>query len=247
MASADNQQVDRGDTVRRKRSFTANRIASLFAFAMLLIIAWIFSVVVEWIGMVFLWPEQGAMHSAQMLVTELGYLNQDFNHQVWGLTPADIAIWLSSGLYYWMFEWTYIVDVIAWAMAPPHDPGMIRLTIATIAQTLDQYLQSMINTTQVFGVRLAVAFLATPVFIMLGVASMMDGLVERQLRLYGGDNESAFVYHNVKPWMTPTVIGSWFLYLGLPVSIHPNAIFVPAAIMYGTAIYLTTSKFKKHL
>lgn len=247
MAGSENQNVDRGETVRRKRSLVFEGLGSLMAFLILLVIALIFSIVAEWIGMYFFWPEQGALHSAKMLVTELGYLNQDFKQSAWGVAPIDIAVWLSSSVYYWIFEWTRIVDIIAWAMNPPYGTGGFRLAIATVTQAIGQYLEAMINTTQVFGVRLAVAILTTPIFIMIGVAALIDGLVERELRRYGGDNESAFVYHAVKPWMRPAVVGSWFLYLALPISIHPNMIFLPAAIMYGTALYLATSKFKKHL
>ncbi len=245
--TAQRENNNRGTQVRRRRSMTFDMIGGFLDFLFLLLLAWAFSIIAEWIGMFFFWPEQGAMHSAQMLVTELGYLNRDFTRGVGSLTPEEMAIWLSSSLYFWVFEWTHIVDLIAWAITPPADAGAFRLGLATVTGTVNEYLSAMINVSQVFGVRLAVALLATPIFILVGVAALTDGLVERELRRFGGGNESAFVYHKVKPWLRPAVVGAWFIYLGLPVSVHPNMIFVPAALMYGIAVYLTASYFKKYL
>lgn len=241
------ENTDRSRTVRHKRSLTLNTVGWLMDFIVLLILAWVFSIVIEWIGMFFFWPEQGSMHSAQMLLSELNYLNQDFTQSVWGLAPLDIATWLSATMYFWVFEWTHIVDVIAWAMTPPLDASAIRLGLAEVTHVVEEYLTAAMNTTQVFGVRLAVSMLATPIFILVGVAALVDGLVERELRRYGGGNESSFVYHSIKPWMRPAILGAWFIYLGIPVSVHPNLIFVPAAVMYGVAVYLTAMYFKKYL
>lgn len=243
----ESNNADRGRTVNRHRSLTLNLLGGLLDFLTLLLLAWVFSIIVEWIGMFFFWPEQGASHSARMLVTELGYLNQDFTHGIADSAPGEVATWLSSTLYFWVFEATHFIDAITWAMSPPPDAGVVRDAIASVVQASSEYLSALMNTTQVFGVRLAVAVLATPIFILIGVAALVDGLVERDLRRYGGGNESSFVYHNVKPWMRPAVIGAWFIYLGLPVSVHPNLIFVPAALMYGMAVYLTAAYFKKYL
>ncbi len=241
------QHADRKETVRRKRSLTLDLIGRFLTFLVLLMVALVFSIVIEWIGILFFWPDLGATHSARMLVTELGFLNRDFTEGVLNSSAYTVAVWISAQLYYWLFEWTHFLDVIAWAMSPPHDAGAVRSGLAVVVQLLSEYITSAVNTTQVFGVRLAVALLTTPVFVLIGVAALVDGLVERDLRRYGGGNESSFIYHNVKPWMSPAVLGAWFIYLGLPVSVHPNWIFVPAATMYGLAVYLTTSTFKKYL
>lgn len=244
---AQTNNTDRQSTVRRKRSLTLDIIGGFLNFLILLVLALIFSIVIEWVGMLFFWPEQGAAHSAQMLVTELGFLSRDFSEGVMNSSAYTVAVWISSMLYYWLFEWTHFLDAVAWMMSPPHDAGAFRSGLSVVAQMVFEYLSSAANTTQVFGVRLAVALLTTPIFILVGVAALVDGLVERDLRRYGGGNESSFVYHNVKPWMKPAVLGAWFIYLGLPVSVHPNLIFVPAAILYGVAVYMTTSTFKKYL
>lgn len=40
---------------------------------------------------------------------------------------------------------------------------------------------------------------------------------------------------------------AWIIYLAIPISIHPNLILIPAAILFGIMIALTASNFKKYL
>ena len=76
---------------------------------------------------------------------------------------------------------------------------------------------------QVFAVRLASLTLATPVFgLFVGVA-LVDGLVRRDLRRWGGGRESSFVYHYAKKATLPLVVIGWVLYLALPFSLHHSS------------------------
>jgi len=239
--------ADRGKTVNQKSSLFWRILGGCFYLMVLVVMAWLFSIVIEWIGMVFFWPEQGIDHSREMFLTELTYLNDGFTQNFMGSRPVNMAIWMSATIQYWIFEWTRLVDLVEWSMHPPPNASELRIDWAIFTQWANKYFTAAMQSTQVFGVRLAVAILCLPAFVMVGTAALIDGLVERELRREGGGNESSFVYHNVKPLMRPTIIGSLFLYLGMPVSVHPNLIFVPAVIMYGSAIYLTSSTFKKYL
>jgi len=241
------QSADRGKTVRQKQALFWRLFGAFTQLVFLIVVAWLFSVVVEWIGLTFLWPDQGVNHSRHMFLTELTYLNDGFAERVIGFRPVTLAIWLSSSMYYWVFEWTRLVDLVEWSLIPSSGGSDFRIAWANIVQWGNTYFLSAINTTQLFGVRLAVAMLCLPAFLMVGIAALTDGIVERELRRFGAGNESSFVYHNVKSWLRPTVIGALFLYLGMPISVHPNLIFVPALILYGGTIYLTSATFKKYL
>jgi integrating conjugative element membrane protein (TIGR03747 family) len=85
-----------------------------------------------------------------------------------------------------------------------------------------------------------------PAFLLIGVAALIDGLVQRELRIYGGGIERASIYHHAKPWIRPAIVSTWFLYLSIPFSIHPNLIFVPAMLLFGGAVFLTSALYKKH-
>lgn len=220
-------------------------LGGLTGFMFMLFLAWLFSVVVEWIGMVFFWSEEGAMHSYDMITTELAYLSDDFKKGFLGLAPVDFARWSASRLDYYLFEWTHFRNFIAWGINPASDAGNFHFSIAKMITVSAEYISALINVTQVFGIRLAVAILTTPIFILFGIAALVDGLVHRELRRYGGANESSFIYHKVKPWIKPAFITTWFVYLGAPFSIHPNWIFIPAAVVFSLAIFFTAAMFKK--
>jgi hypothetical protein len=47
--------------------------------------------------------------------------------------------------------------------------------------------------------------------------------------------------------MFPVIVVSSILYLAAPFSIHPNWVYVPAALIFGYSTWLTAATFKKHL
>ena len=233
--------------VQKRASFTMQLIGKIIGFVVLLIIAWIFSVVFEWLGMAFVWEEEGALHSERMLSTELNYLNEDFRRSVFGYTPLEFATTTATHVDYWLFEATFFRDILAWALITPPDAGNFRLSLAQTVDLLQSYIAAGITITQLFGVRLAIAVLCMPAFLLVGIAALIDGLVRRDIRRFSGANESSFIYHNVKPWVKPAFIGAWFIYLGIPVAMHPNLIFIPASLLFGLSIYITSAMFKKFL
>jgi len=52
-------------------------VQGIFRLFFWLFVSLLFSILVEWIGMIFWWPEQGTHHSLTMLSNELGYLSGD--------------------------------------------------------------------------------------------------------------------------------------------------------------------------
>jgi integrating conjugative element membrane protein (TIGR03747 family) len=241
------EHLDRDKQVKKKQSLTFDTIGALVDLLFLLVGALIFSIAAEWIGMSIIWPDEGVEHSSRMMLTELEYINRDFRTSVLGSTPMEYAIESASWIDTWLFEKTYFRDVLSWAISPSQDAGWVRIQLAGIVRLIQDYIEAAINVTQLFGIRMAIAALSMPAFILIGVAAMIDGLVDRDLRRFTGSNESSFIYHKAKPWIKPAIIGAWFIYLGMPVALHPNVIFVPASVLFGLAIFITFSTFKKTL
>jgi integrating conjugative element membrane protein (TIGR03747 family) len=88
-------------------------------------------------------------------------------------------------------------------------------------------------------VRLAVLLLATPVFLLLGLVGLTDGLIERDRRRFGGARETGFVYHHAKRLVAPSVAAAWVLYLAMPTSVHSSLVILPFAGLCRTARDLT--------
>ena len=213
-----------------------------------LFLSLVFSILVEWIGMVFWWEEQGLVHSRQMLVNELQFLGTDFHRSWLTAHPMQFASDLSDRFYYIAFEWTGIVDLIQWItpVSYPEESG-VRPVLNRLYRPVADFVLAAMQITQVFAVRLAILTLATPVFGLFTLVALVDGLVRRDLRRWGGGRESSFVYHYAKKAAMPLIVMSWVLYLALPFSLHPSWIILPFALAFAFAVTVTASTFKKYL
>jgi integrating conjugative element membrane protein (TIGR03747 family) len=75
----------------------------------------------------------------------------------------------------------------------------------------------------------------------------VDGLMRRDLRKFGAGRESSFVYHRAKRAVIPLLIVPWIIYLSLPFSISPMAVFLPCSVMLGVTMAITAATFKKYI
>ena len=207
-------------------------IAKLFFF---LFLALLFSIVVEWVGMSFFWDEPGSGHAKKMLEIEIEYLNDDFRKSILTSSPAQFARNMADTRYYYLFEWTGLIRFIEWA-ASDQPQSSLHHYAHVITMSLWDYVLAMIAVTQVFAVRLSILILAIPVFILALVAGFTDGLVQRDLRRWGGGRESSFLYHHSKKIIYPAILSAWVIYLAMPFSVHPSFIIVPFTLLAGIGL-----------
>ena len=140
------------------------------------------------------------------------------------------------------------MDVLGWLGTPPAaGESGLRVRLHQLYQPLAQYILAALQITQVFALRLAILLLATPVFLLFGVMALVDGLVRRDLRRWGGGRESSFVYHWSKRSALPLLVTAWVIYLALPFSLHPSWVILPFATLFALCIAITASSFKKYL
>ncbi len=208
-----------------------------------LLFSLLFSSIVEWAGMTLWWPDEGIDHSRTMLAREIRYLDNDFRRSVITSDPARFAKRFADNTYHYLFEVTRLVDFIQWLSPLPlkHEQG-IRPTLHKIYQPVAEYIIAMMQVTQVFSVRLAILTLAMPIFMLFSLVALVDGLVQRDLRRWGGGRESSS-----KKAALPLVVMTWVTYLALPFSLHPTFIVLPFAVLFAFAVAVTASTFKKYL
>ena len=213
-----------------------------------LLLSLLFSILIEWAGMVLWWPEEGIEHSRAMLATEISYLDTDFRRSVVTSDPAQFAKRFADHTYHYFFEVTRFVDFIQWVSPPPvpNEQGF-RPTLHRIFHPVAEFVIAMMQVTQVFSVRLAILTLAMPIFLLFSLVALVDGLVQRDLRRWGGGRESSFVYHYAKKAALPLVVLAWVVYLALPFSLHPTFIVLPFAALFALTVSVTASTFKKYL
>jgi integrating conjugative element membrane protein (TIGR03747 family) len=183
-----------------------------------------------------------------MLLAEIGYLQTDLGRSLISADPARFTKTIADRTYYVLFELTRITDFIDWiAQAPASRESSPRQRLHALLRTTAEYLLVAIQVTQVFSVRLAILVLAMPIFVMFCLVAVVDGLVQRDLRRWGGGRESSFVYHWAKRAALPLLALTWILYLALPFSLHPSFVVLPFATLFALSVAVTASTFKKYL
>ena len=86
-----------------------------------------------------------------------------------------------------------------------------------------------------------------PLFCLFAMVGLIDGLVQRDLRKFGGGHESSLLYHRLRSNLLLPLALTLILTLGVPFVLNPTWIVVIAAIALGTLTALTTKHFKKYL
>ncbi|HGL5836949.1 TPA: TIGR03747 family integrating conjugative element membrane protein, partial [Enterobacter kobei] len=116
-----------------------------------------------------------------------------------------------------------------------------------LATTLKEYLMATVYVTVITLVRVTILVLSIPLFILVMLVALTEGLGRRDIRRYGAGYESSFVYHHAKRMVKPAVYIPCMLYLSWPAAVYPNLLLLPAAILLGIAVTVTTASFKKYL
>ena len=232
----------------RTRGSIGNTVAGIVNTVVVLAVALLVSLVIEWAGMNLWWPEEGTGHSQRMLEQELGYINRDLSRSLMGDTPMDLSINAANKTFELLAVKTGFQRLAERVSVPDSvgDTTLIRYAKSAY-RTSSDYVVSAITITQVFAVRCVIILLSAPLFLLVCFAAIVDGLVQRELRKAGGGREYGLVYHSAKSWFKLSLLMPLFLYLASPFPTHPNLIMVPCAVAIGLLVFLTSSTFKKYL
>ncbi|ASG86829.1 TIGR03747 family integrating conjugative element membrane protein [Salmonella enterica] len=212
----------------------------------------LFSLLIEYVGLVFWWPEQGSMHARTMMETELRYLSSNFTRSLFVSAPAATAMaWINMG-YQWIFVDSGFIGFISQGVTQGgHANTVLTQEISAAGQWLlthlRDFLQATVYITVVFVVRVSILVLSVPLFVMVVMVAMVEGLSRRDLRRYGAGYESSFLYHHAKRFIRPSLIYPCMLYLSWPTAIYPNLMLLPAALLLGASVTVLMSTFKKYL
>ncbi|MEQ2024881.1 TIGR03747 family integrating conjugative element membrane protein [Xenorhabdus szentirmaii] len=216
------------------------------------VMSWLFSLLLEYLGMAFFWPEQGAFHSQTMMKTELQFLSTEFTRSLLLSAPTQtVPVWLSQA-YQWLFVDSGFMD---WVQGQSHHLHHNRndfmrefsVVLHGISGYLQEYWLAMVFITMVTLTRIVILLLSVPLFIMVVLVALVDGLGRRDLRRYGAGYESSFVYHHAKRGIKPACIVPCVLYLSWPGVVYPSVILLPAAVLLGMTVVITVSMFKKYI
>lgn len=216
----------------------------------MLLVSLLFSLIVEYIGIAFLWPDQGAEHSRAVMVTESGYFAAGFTRSLLLSAPVvSVNSWISTS-YQWLFVNSGFMNWLQSAQNVQTGNFVadnLNASGVWLLQSLREYLMASVYVTLVFLMRVTILVLSVPLFILVALVGVVDGMVRRDLRRYGAGYESSFLYHHAKRFVKPAVCIPCVLYLSAPFAVYPNLLLLPAALLMGLAISVTMGSFKKYL
>ncbi|EKL1667248.1 TIGR03747 family integrating conjugative element membrane protein [Salmonella enterica] len=214
----------------------------------ILLASLLLSLVVEYAGLVFWWPEQGAQHARAMMETELRFLSSDFTRSLVMSQPSvTVMSWVRDG-YRWFTGSTGLSGTLG---AGNGHGNLFTQTLATsgawLAVQFRVFLEATLYITVVFVVRVSILLLSVPLFVMAAAVAMVEGLSLRDLRRYGAGYESSFLYHHARGLIKPSLVYPVMAYLSWPVAAYPNAFLLPSALLFGVVLTVQASTFKKYL
>lgn len=210
------------------------------------------SLLIEYTGIAFFWPEAGAAHSEAVMNTELGWLSTEFTRSLLLSEPSVTVVRWVTVAYQWLFVdsgftgWIKQQNVLQTGSDNELTRNLSNWS-GWLAGYLHEYLMATVWICVITLVRVTILVLSVPLFLMVVLVSLVEGLGRRDLRRYGAGYESSFVYHHAKKMVKPTIVVPMMLYLSWPTAVYPNLLLLPAAILLGVAITVTTASFKKYL
>lgn len=213
-----------------------------------LFVALFFSLVLEWTGMTFFWPDEKIVHAKKLYEKEITFISTDFQTSLISDDSLKFAVGLSQQAYELLFEKTGILNSVEKAVLRKggRADGADGVTQELFRKMAD-YVVAAVYVVKTFMLRVAILTMAIPLFVMFAFVGLTDGLVQRDIRRWSGGRESSLVYSYSKNSIGPIFYLTWVVYLAMPVSVHPSFILFPFACIFGFAIAMTASAFKKYL
>ncbi|WP_053158178.1 TIGR03747 family integrating conjugative element membrane protein [Pseudomonas sp. Pf153] len=212
----------------------------------LLIASLLLSILIEFAGLLLFWGDQGWRHSQAMLTSELGWLSDHFKSSLIIQQPGQTMVQLLDFLNQWLLVNTGFADFAQQARVSSQGNGFWS-GINQLYVSIEDFVLAAVYVTFTFVVRLFILVLATPLFLLATLTGFVDGLMRRDLRKFGAGRESSFVYHRAKRAVMPLLVVPWIIYLSLPITLNPMAVFIPCAVLLGAVMTITATTFKKYI
>lgn len=212
----------------------------------LLIASLLFSILIEFAGLLLFWDDQAWRHSQAMLTSELGWLSEHFKSSLILQQPGPTIVQELEFLKQWLLVKTGFADFAQQARVSSQGNSFWSW-INQLYVSIEDFVLAAVYVTFTFVVRLTILVLVTPLFLLVTLTGFVDGLMRRDLRKFGAGRESSFVYHRAKRAVIPLLVVPWVIYLSLPFSLNPMAVFLPCAVMLGIAMAITATTFRKYL
>ena len=230
---------------RKEPGLIGQLFSALVQLVVWLVISLMLSIIIELIGMIWFWPEQGADHAKTVLAADNAYLNQQLYDQ--SLKIKNDVIATTHEAVNWIARQSWFKTLLNNVPDVPDSRfSSLQQWVHDFYQQYRDYLQASTYVTQTFVIRLALILFSLPLFAIAAVVGGVDGLVERDLRRWGGGRESSNVFNLARRSIVPAFVAACVVYISLPFSINPVIVILPFAGLLGMAVRIAFERLKKY-
>jgi integrating conjugative element membrane protein (TIGR03747 family) len=207
---------------------------------------WMLGITVELVGMYLIWPNDGVDHAARLVQDDLLHLA---DHPHCAMSPDTTAS--AQAIADRTMQPFVFIGALKFVKAhsgPVTEEKSAKRSILLFLRELAKLVLIAIYIAQHIAVRLLIMLFAAPLFALLTLLAVVDGLVRRDLRKWTGARESSFVYHYAKKLTGWGLTSGMAVYLAWPFGgIDPVATVLLLSAFAAWTLSVTTASFKKYL
>lgn len=175
------------------------------------------SLLIEYIGIAFFWPEAGAAHSEAVMNTELGWLSTEFTRSLLLSEPSVTVVRWVTTAYQWAFVDSGFLDWVRQQYAHQmHSDNAVTREINSwsgwLAGYLREYLLATVWISIITLVRVTILVLSVPLFLLVVVVALVEGWADVICGVMGQDMRAPLSitmprsWSNRPPWFPPCCI-----------------------------------------
>jgi integrating conjugative element membrane protein (TIGR03747 family) len=228
-----------------------------FGLLFVTLFAWFIGVLIEIVGSHTIWQEKGEFHAKEIVAQDMDYIAMAPR----SLLVRDTVAWSNRVIGWVAFPYEKL-GVLNWyerlhgesaqRSAPAANQSILSQRVskanASLQHTLSKWLVMSMYVGQDVLLRLSVAAFALPAFVLACMVGVVDGLVRRDLRRWGGGRESSFVYHHAKRYTHWALTGGFGLYLAWPFGgFNPAYMVFVFTMLVAFTMSTAVSAFKKYV
>lgn len=229
-----------------------------FGLLFVTLFAWFIGVLFEVVGSYTIWRDKGELHAKEIVAQDLAYIAMAprsllvrdtvaWSHRVVGWVEMPYE---RLGVKRWYERFRTEGDATTGHASVQQSVVSRRVgkANASLQHTLSKWALMSMYVAQDVLLRLSVAAFALPAFVLACMVGVVDGLVRRDLRRWGGGRESSFVYHHAKRYTHWALTGGFGLYLAWPFGgFNPAYMVFVFTLLVAFTMSTAVAAFKKYV
>ena len=223
-------------------------VATGFKLINLVIGLTILALIIEWLGMSFLWSADGGHRIQNRIAAEREIVIND-----WSSDPShNNALryaddWLSRASRWLQPVENWVDTRMLMQNSRTESAVGIRKSINAFHATTLPYAAVGIDVLKGTAFRISMLLVGVPAVILFVLVALTDGLTRREVRRLSGGRESSWLYDYARRLAQPLVLTCCCVYVVWPATLHPGWGIVSASVLGSLATTVAAGRLKKYL